>query len=120
MLNAIAHKDYSGGIPIQISVYADKIIFWNEGTLPENWTVEQLKHKHASRPFNPAISAAFFHTGYIELWGRGTIRIINECINYGIPAPIFNYNFVSFLIEMQRGIQNETKHKTEILLTENQ
>lgn len=120
LLNAIAHKDYSSGIPIQISVYADKIIFWNEGTLPENWTVEQLKHKHASRPFNPAISAAFFRTGYIELWGRGTIRIINECINYGIPAPIFNYDFTSFSIEMQQGIQNETKPKTEILLTENQ
>lgn len=29
LLNAIAHKDYSSGI--QISVYADKIIFWNEG-----------------------------------------------------------------------------------------
>src|SRR5699024_276512 len=28
LLNAIAHKDYSGGIPIQISVYGDKIIFW--------------------------------------------------------------------------------------------
>jgi len=27
LLNAIAHKDYSGGVPIQISVYGDKIIF---------------------------------------------------------------------------------------------
>ncbi|WP_051397922.1 ATP-binding protein, partial [Runella limosa] len=71
LLNAIAHKDYSSGIPIQISVYADKIIFWNEGTLPENWTVENLKQKHASRPFNPSISTALFRTGYIEQWGRG-------------------------------------------------
>ena len=31
----IALKDYSSGIPIQISVYADKIIFWNKGTLPK-------------------------------------------------------------------------------------
>jgi len=36
LLNAIAHKDYSGGVPIQISVYSDKIIIWNEGHLPEN------------------------------------------------------------------------------------
>lgn len=27
LLNAIAHKDYSGGVPIQISVYSSKIIF---------------------------------------------------------------------------------------------
>ena len=40
LLNAIAHKEYSGGVPIQISVYTDKIIIWNEGQLPENWTVK--------------------------------------------------------------------------------
>ena len=40
LLNAVSHKDYSGGVPIQISVYKDKIIFWNEGQLPENWTIE--------------------------------------------------------------------------------
>lgn len=31
LLNAIAHKDYSGGTPIQISVYNDKIIFGMKG-----------------------------------------------------------------------------------------
>ena len=31
LLNAVAHKDYSLGHSIQISVYEDKIIFWNEG-----------------------------------------------------------------------------------------
>jgi ATP-dependent DNA helicase RecG len=37
LLNAIVHKDYSSGIPIQISVYEDKIYFWNDGRLPETW-----------------------------------------------------------------------------------
>jgi len=50
LLNAIAHKDYSGGVPIQISVYNDKLMIWNEGQLPENWTVKNLLEKHASRP----------------------------------------------------------------------
>jgi len=27
LLNAIVHKDHSSGVPIQISVYEDKIIF---------------------------------------------------------------------------------------------
>ena len=35
LLNAVAHKDYSGGVPIQISVYKDKLMIWNEGQLPE-------------------------------------------------------------------------------------
>jgi ATP-dependent DNA helicase RecG len=110
LLNAIAHKDYSSGIPIQISVYADKIIFWNEGTLPENWTVENLKQKHASRPFNPSISTALFRTGYIEQWGRGTIRIINECIRYGLPAPVFDYDFASVMLEIKQKIEKGTQN----------
>jgi ATP-dependent DNA helicase RecG len=74
LLNAIAHKDYSGGVPIQNSVYRDKIIFWNEGQLPENSTIKNLLVKHASRPYNPDIAIALFRSGYIELWGRGKIK----------------------------------------------
>jgi len=40
VLNAIAHKDYGSAVPIQISVYDDKIMLWNPGQLPPEWTVE--------------------------------------------------------------------------------
>lgn len=89
LLNAIAHKDYSSGIPIQISVYNNKIIFWNEGQLPENWTVDRLTEKHPSKPFNPDIANTLFRAGYIESWGRGTIKIINACKAHKIAPPIF-------------------------------
>jgi ATP-dependent DNA helicase RecG len=106
LLNAITHKDYSGGVPIQISVYTDKIIFWNEGQLPENWTVKNLMEKHASRPFNPDIANALFRSGYIEAWGRGTIKIINECKEANIPEPIFTYNSSDITIEFRKDIYN--------------
>lgn len=89
LLNAIAHKDYSSGIPIQISVYTNKIIFWNEGQLPENWTVDRLTEKHPSKPFNPDIANTLFRAGYIESWGRGTIKIINACKAHKIAPPVF-------------------------------
>lgn len=89
LLNAIAHKDYSSGAPIQISVYNDKIIFWNEGQLPENWTVDRLTQKHPSKPFNPDIANTLFRAGYIESWGRGTIKIIKACKAHKIAPPIF-------------------------------
>lgn len=89
LLNAIAHKDYSSGIPIQISVYNHKIIFWNEGQLPENWTIDKLMQKHPSKPFNPDIANVLFRAGYIESWGRGTIKIINACKTHKIAPPIF-------------------------------
>lgn len=107
LLNSIAHKDYSGGVPIQISVYSDKIIFWNEGQLPENWTIKNLIEKHASRPFNPDIANALFRSGYIEAWGRGTIKIIKECKQAKIPEPVFNYNSSDISIEFRKDIYNE-------------
>ncbi|WP_194977167.1 ATP-binding protein [Aquiflexum lacus] len=109
LLNAIAHKDYSGGVPIQISVYNEKLMIWNEGQLPENWTVKNLLEKHASRPYNPDIAHALFRSGYIESWGRGTIKIINECKKAGIPEPVFTYDSSDISVEFRKDIFNE-KH----------
>jgi ATP-dependent DNA helicase RecG len=107
LLNAIAHKDYSSGVPIQISVYTDKIIIWNEGQLPENWTVKNLLEKHASRPYNPDIANALFRSGYIESWGRGTLKIIRECKQAGIPEPVFSYDSSDISVEFRKDIYNE-------------
>ena len=98
VLNAIVHKDYSSGIPIQISVYDDQLIIWNEGELPEDWTVAKLKVKHPSRPYNPDIAHAFFRAGLIESWGRGTIKILNEAKAAKIPAPVFRYDDSGFYV----------------------
>ncbi len=104
LLNAVSHKDYSGGVPIQISVYGDKLIFWNEGQLPENWTVENLSVKHPSKPYNPDIANALFRSGYIESWGRGTLKIINECVQFGIPKPKYFYNMSGFWVELRKDV----------------
>lgn len=98
VLNAIVHKDYSSGIPIQISVYDDQLIIWNEGELPEDWTVAKLKVKHPSRPYNPDIAHAFFRSGLIESWGRGTIKILNEAKVAKMPAPVFRYDDSGFYV----------------------
>lgn len=89
LLNALAHKDYAGGIPVQISVYSDKIIFWNGGKLPDNWTIERLKKKHPSIPYNPDIANTFFSAGLIEMWGRGTLKILSECKKVFLKEPLF-------------------------------
>ncbi len=83
ILNAVIHKDYSSGAPIQISVYEDKLMIWNSGKLPEGWTKEKLLTKHSSEPFNPDIANAFFRAGLIEAWGRGISKMKNACIKAG-------------------------------------
>jgi ATP-dependent DNA helicase RecG len=90
LLNAVIHKDYATGIPIQISVYEHQIVFWNPGQLPESWTQKHLLAKHPSHPFNPLLASAFFRAGYVESWGRGIEKILNDCRQYGMPAPTFD------------------------------
>jgi len=119
LLNAISHKDYSGGIPVQISVYKDKIIFWNEGQLPENWTVENLLTKHPSKAYNPDIAHAFFRSGYIESWGRGTLKMIKECELAGLPKPIYFYDMSGFFVEFRKDNFN-TEYLKKLGLNERQ
>ena len=106
LLNAVAHKDYANSVPIQISVYPDKILFWNSGELHRGWTVETLMHKHASQPFNPDIANAFFRAGMIESWGRGIDRIMVLCEKNGIPAPKLSYDSSGLWIEFRLGSQS--------------
>ncbi len=87
VLNAILHKDYSSGTPVQISVYADKLMLWNPGELPQDWTVARLKAKHPSHPLNPGVANVFFRAGQIEAWGRGIERIFSACTTAGTPPP---------------------------------
>jgi ATP-dependent DNA helicase RecG len=111
ILNALAHKDYSMGVPIQISVYDEKLMIWNYGQLPEDWTVENLKQKHSSIPYNPDIANAFFRAGFVESWGRGTIKIIEQCKEHGLPKPEFENSGKDFWVIFRKDIYNEISLK---------
>jgi ATP-dependent DNA helicase RecG len=91
VLNAIVHRDYAVGTPIQISVYPHKLMVWNPGQLPGRWTVSSLKAKHPSHPFNPDVANAFFRAGMIEAWGRGIERIFEACRTAQFPSPRLRY-----------------------------
>ena len=116
LLNALAHKDYSSGSPVQVSVYADRLVFWNDGQLPDHWTVENLTRKHPSRPFNPDVANTLFRAGYIEAWGRGTIKMMNECRRQALPVPRYAFEAGGCTVEFfkyteaglqQRGVRAE-------------
>ena len=91
VLNAVIHKDYSSGTPIQISVYEDKLMLWNAGELPPDSTVAKLKGKHSSQPFNPDVANAFFRAGMIEAWGRGIELMMEACRAAHAPEPDLLY-----------------------------
>ena len=80
LLNAVAHKDYASGIPVQISVYPDRIVFWNPGNLPNSISIEELLQKHPSIPYNPDIANTLFRCGDIDIWGRGYRKIVKSVL----------------------------------------
>lgn len=92
LLNAVCHKQYQSGVPIQISVYCDKLYIANSGELPNKWTIKNLKNKHPSKPYNPAIAYVFNLAGFIESWGRGIAQIFSACSKEGLPIPEYEIN----------------------------
>jgi len=90
MLNAVMHRDYShySGY-VAIVVFDDRIEIRSYGHLPNGVTVKQLSGKHDSKPTNPLIAGTFHRTGAVEVWGRGTNRVIAMCKKHGAPAPVF-------------------------------
>ncbi len=87
LLNAVIHRDYAVGAPIQIRVYGNRLEIWNPGKLPDNWSLKKLLGHHPSRPFNPTVANTFFRAGKIEAWGRGIQRIFDACREAGTPEP---------------------------------
>ena len=117
LLNSLCHKQYESCIPIQISVYEDKLYIAICGKLPENWTVANLMSKHASKPYNPGIANVFYLAGYIESWGRGIEKICNACQEDGSPQPEFSINpeeiMIKFTAAENRIIRSVTPNVTE-------
>ena len=99
LLNAVCHKQYQSGIPIQISVYEDRLYVANVGSLPEDWTLEKLMNKHTSKPYNPNIAYVFYLAGFIESWGRGVEKICNALKADNLPMPEYTVNPSDIMIK---------------------
>ena len=99
LLNAVCHKQYQSGIPVQISVYEDRLYVANVGSLPEDWTLEKLMNKHTSKPYNPNIAYVFYLAGFIESWGRGVEKICNALKADNLPMPEYTVNSGDIMIK---------------------
>ncbi len=113
LLNALVHRDYSTGIPIQIRVYEDQMRFYNDGRLPEGWTVKQLIRKHKSQPYNPLIANAFFRTGDIEAWGRGIDKIRAACLENDTRFPEFEFDPTGLMVEFNGRVPERRQNYIE-------
>lgn len=106
IINAVLHRDYIGA-HTQLKIYSDKLVLWNEGKLPKEIKIEDLKKSHSSKPRNELPADVFFKAGLIEAWGRGTIKITDECKKAGLPEPEFKEEFGGFSVYFYKDIYIE-------------
>jgi ATP-dependent DNA helicase RecG len=70
-------------------------------------TKQELRKDHSSYPRNRNIANVFFKAGYIESWGRGTNKIIDSCIEAGLPEPLIEEEQGGFSITFLKDIYTE-------------
>ena len=119
IFNSIVHK-LQIGTWNQMSIYDDHIRLWNEGALPEDYTVETLMSKHTSKPRNPKMAQVFYRAGFIEAWGRGYEKIMREFDKLNLFHPSFTVEQggVTAIIPREifvsiRGDQKPTRNRPE-------
>jgi len=105
------HRDYSDpGGHIALAVFDDRIEIRSSGRLPAGLTVEMLSGPHLSKLRNPLIADTFHRTGAVEIWGRGTNRVIDECKRYGITPPLFEELQGYLVVTFRASIGPELVH----------
>ena len=102
IVNAVAHRDYASAAAVQVSVFADRVEVWNPGELPPELTPARLRETHASVARNARICEALFLARYIEKYGTGTVMMIRECSESGLPEPEFEQRGGEFVVTLWR------------------
>jgi len=102
IVNAVAHRNYFSPSKVQVRIFDDYIEIWNPGRLPEGWTVKKLKEKHESIPKNPLLFKQLFWVKYVEDVGGGTLDMIEECKDWGIPEPEFEDTGTSLVVTIRK------------------
>ena len=124
ILNAIIHRNYLTTSAVQIRVYDDKLMVMNEGMLPDEIKIEDLKRDHLSKPRNTLLADVFYKSGFIESWGRGTVKIISECVNENLPEPVFEsrghlFSVIFYKIEFTEKSSEKSSEKVLNLIKNN-
>ncbi len=110
--NAICHRNYETASNVQIRIFDDRIEVWGCGPLPEPLTPENLKREHKSILRNPLIGKCFFLIKFIEQWGTGTNRMIEQCVEHGLPEPLFEEVAGDFVVTFRKyNISEEILHE---------
>ena len=78
LANAIVHRVWDIKTHIQIGMYTDRIEISSPGGLPAGISKEEYLSGNVSILRNPIIAGVFYRLNFIEQFGTGVMRIIDE------------------------------------------
>jgi len=118
VINAIVHTDYIlSGSSIQVAVYDNRIEITNPGNLPFGQTIDSAI-SGVSQLRNKVIGAVFHRLEFINRWGSGIGRILDECESALLPFPSFQELGNHFRVTLfnERDESNVKQyHETKVL-----
>ncbi|MDR2286633.1 MAG: putative DNA binding domain-containing protein [Prevotellaceae bacterium] len=113
IMNAIIHRDYGGNTFFIIKVFDNNMEIWNEGELMEPLDIKSLKKQHLSRLRNKLIANVFYRSGYIESWGRGTLKMLEDAQAGEYKEPEFENFEGGILVRFERKLLKEEIAETK-------
>ena len=87
IVNSVVHRDYNSTGSVQVSVFRNRIVVRNPGTLPVELTKADLMKEHGSYPHNPYLAEVMYQMGYIEKYGTGITENIRRMQKARLLAP---------------------------------
>jgi len=110
LVNAVCHRDYSNrSASITLAIFDDRMEIWNNGKLPPDLKISELRKKHKSEPRNKLIAKVFYDRKYFDGWGTGTVKIFNLCREHDVPEPMYE--------EYSGGVEITFRFKEPIAFT---
>ena len=115
VLNALVHRDYSihtEGMPIQLTMYADRLEVSNPGGLYGRLTVDQLGHVQPDTR-NPVMVTAMEVLEQTENRYSGIPRIRHAMAELSLPEPVFSDRRGTFTVTLynQREVARQEREE---------
>lgn len=103
--NALIHRDYSvPGSDVEVKIFRDRLIIQNPGCLMPGLTTDDLKKDpHPSRRRNPLLADVASKDHWVEQAGTGTTRMLELCVEAGLPEPEFEDRSSGFTVTFRRS-----------------
>ena len=109
IVNAFCHRDYRDPDEVRVAIFPDRVEIRNPGSLPEGFTIDDLRSRHISHRRNPVVGSLLQRLHLIEAWGHGLSLILENA-----PHATFQQVAHVFITTFPRNPQPESGLESQV------